>query len=100
MKTKTSKLTQIKAFFIRIVRRSYLLKQANDRLNDQEFYEKMQWYRFVHTTNQGKLQKPLKVLSNGLGIITLNGIAVWLVGEYEPKTYRIVVNFKTRENDE
>ena len=31
MKNKTSKLQKIKAFFIRIVKRSYLLKQANDR---------------------------------------------------------------------
>ncbi len=57
MKNNTSKLQKIKAFFIHIVKRSYLLKRANDRLNEQEFYEKMQWYRFVHTTNQEEVTK-------------------------------------------
>ena len=57
MKTLLKKIAETRAFFIRIVRHSYLLKQANNRLNEQEFYEKMQWYRFVHTTNQEEVTK-------------------------------------------
>jgi hypothetical protein len=54
MKTKKSKLAQMKAFFIRIVRRSFLFKQADDRLNDVDFYDLMQAYRHTPMNDQKK----------------------------------------------
>lgn len=54
MKTKTSKLTQIKAFFIRIVRRSFLFNQADKRLDEVDFYDLMQAYRHTPMTDQDK----------------------------------------------
>lgn len=54
MKTKKSKLARIKAFFIRIVRRSFLFKQADKRLDEVDFYDLMQAYRHTPMTEQDK----------------------------------------------
>ena len=54
MKTKKSKLEQIKVFFIRIVRRSFLFKQADNRLDEVDFYDLMQAYRHTPMTEQEK----------------------------------------------
>lgn len=54
MKTKTSKLAQMKAFFIRIVRRSFLFNQADKRLDEVDFYDLMQAYRHAPMADQDK----------------------------------------------
>ena len=49
---KTSKLVKMRAFFIRIVRRSFLFKKADERLDEVDFYDLMQAYRHTSMADQ------------------------------------------------
>lgn len=55
MKQKTNKLAQFKQWILSIVRRSYMLKKANERLDWEEFYNVMQSYRTSPMTEQHKV---------------------------------------------
>lgn len=47
-------------------------KEKVDLLNSQEFYEKMQWYRFAKTTNQDEVKAAYNELKDWIAVNFIN----------------------------